>query len=86
MISVLHCNTLIIEGKATAAVLFYVREFCGFQLCTVVHCYAKWAMGVPVILFKKKVSEQLANYEPGGREFESLRARHLFQLVMSQCR
>ena len=51
MISVLHCNTIVVEGKATAAVLFYVREFCGFQLCTVVHCYAKWATDVPVILF-----------------------------------
>jgi len=54
MISVLHCNTIIIEGKATAAVLFYVREFCGFQLCTVVHCYAKWAADAPVIIFKNK--------------------------------
>jgi hypothetical protein len=53
-----------------------LRDFCGIQLCIVLHCCAKWATGIPVICIKKqKVSDCTANYEPGGREFESLRAR-----------
>ena len=54
-----------------------MRDFCGIQLCIVLHCCAKWATGIPVIYVKKQnVSDCAANYEPGGREFESLRARH----------
>jgi hypothetical protein len=57
-----------------------VRDFCGIQLCIVLHCCAKWATGIPVICIKKqKVSDCAANYEPGGREFESLRARHFIE-------
>jgi len=62
-----------------------VRDFCGIQLCIVLLCYAKWATGIPVIYHKKqKVSDSLANYEPGGREFESLRARHPIKQKVSK--
>jgi hypothetical protein len=54
-----------------------LREFCGIQLCIVLHCCANGATGIPVFCIKKQnVSDCTANYEPGGREFESLRARH----------
>ena len=31
-----------------------VRDFCGDQLCIVVHCTAKYATGVPAVGFKIK--------------------------------
>ena len=53
-----------------------LRDFCGVRLCIVLHCCANRATGIPVICIKKQtVSDCTANYEPGGREFESLRAR-----------
>ena len=71
--NVVHCNTISIRGKATE---ICVREFCGIQLCVVLHCCAKWATGIPVIYVKKQdVSDCTAKYEPDGWEFESLRAR-----------
>ena len=54
-----------------------LREFCGIQLCIVLHCCANWATGIPVIYMKKQyVRDCAANYEPGGRRFDSFRARH----------
>jgi hypothetical protein len=39
-------------------------------------------MGVPVLVNKKQLrTTYVANYEPGGRRFESFRARHNKQQV-----
>ncbi len=46
------------------------------------HCRAFEATGAPtVILLLQQVNSQQPNFEPGGREFESLRARQLKQRV-----
>ena len=31
-----------------------MRDFCGIQLCIVLHCCANWATGTPAIIFKNK--------------------------------
>ena len=37
------------------------------------------------IVLEQQVSFRYADYEPGGREFESLRARHLIKGLESNC-
>lgn len=53
------------------------REFCGHQSCTVLHRYAEYATGVRRFKsMSQYVITHSSNYEPGGRGFDSCRARH----------
>ena len=58
----------------------FVREFCVFRLCIVMQSRAIDATGAQRLFwFIQILTNWSANYEPGGREFESLRARHFGQ-------
>ena len=51
--------------------------FCPVELCTVVLSADKVATGtLHDVYLKQTVRLRIDGYEPGGREFESLRARH----------
>jgi hypothetical protein len=50
------------------------------QLCIVVHCRAKLQRTPSFRLYKSITYTSFCGYEPSGREFESLRARQLFDL------
>jgi hypothetical protein len=66
-----------------------LREFCGSQSCFVVlrralgsicngHPASEVVKNQVVTNAKKSIFNATAIYEPGGREFESLRAHHTF--------
>ncbi len=54
-----------------------LREFSVIPSRTVMHCCEIHATGAPTaFLLLQQVTTQRPNFEPGGREFETLRARH----------
>ena len=56
--------------------------FCPVELCTVVLSADKVATGtLHDVYLKQTVRLRIDGYEPGGREFESLRARHNIKLI-----
>ncbi len=60
-----------------------MRDICGIQLFVVVHRRARLATSAPTAyLLLQQVTVQRSIFEPGGREFESLRARQ-FSLLFS---
>jgi len=59
--------------------------FCPVELCTVVLSADKVATGtLHDVYLKQTVRLRIDGYEPGGREFESLRAHHLIKQQVSE--
>ena len=62
-------------GRRSSVLTKWLRDFCVFRsalLCSVVPNATGAAR---ILLIKSKLNFQWLRYEPGGREFESLRAR-----------